>query len=393
MNIPAASVVGFLALTTSARLHAQERPFVTVFSAPAATGQPSIRIPALLCTKAGSLLAFAEGRDRKSDQAGNDIVLSRSTNLGRTWSKAMVVVAEGESSVNNPTVVQDRASGRIFLHFHVFPPKTREFDEIAPGPNGATRMACVTSDDDGQTWSEPIELNAAVKPDDAVTVAQGPGIGIQLQRGKHAGRLLVPCNSHDANDVFVNWMAISDDGGETWRRGANVPQERMQLNEVQVCETADGGVYLNSRQWRGNGGRKVAWSADGGETWSKAIEDRTLHEPVCQGSLISWQDEDRHCTLFLNPQGDPPGKGRRRGTVRLSLDGGRTWTRSKVLVPGPFAYSSMARLPDGRIGVLYEPAGDTEIRFLTFDMEWLDRADSTSTETATPDATGEKKRQ
>ncbi|MGE0145100.1 MAG: exo-alpha-sialidase [Planctomycetota bacterium] len=360
------------ALLSRADLHAQERSYVTVFVAPESTGQPSIRIPALLCTSSGTLLAFAEGRDKKSDQASNDLVLSRSTDLGRTWSKARIVVADGESSVNNPTVVQERESGRIYLHFHVFPPKTREFDKIPPGPSGGTRMACVTSDDDGQTWSQPIDLSAALKPENAVTVAQGPGIGIQLERGKYAGRMLVPCNSHDDKNVFVNWMAISDDGGDTWRRGADVPQEGIQLNEVQVSETADGGVYLNSRQWRGNGGRKVAWSSDGGATWSKAVEDRTLDEPVCQGSLISWKEEDRHCTLFLNPAGDPPGKGRKRGTVRLSFDGGRTWPISKVLVPGPFAYSSMARLPDGRIGVLYEPAGDTEIRFLTFDMTWLE---------------------
>jgi sialidase-1 len=360
-----------LALATPAL--AQEPAFVTVFKAPDSTGQPSIRIPALLCTTKGTLLAFAEGRDKATDQASNDLVLSRSTDLGKTWSKARVLVSEDKSSVNNPTVVQDRKSGRIFLHFHVFPPGTKEFDKLAPGPKGATRMGCITSDDDGTTWSDPVDLNASLKPDNAVTVAQGPGIGIQLERGPHAGRLLVPCNSHDDKNVFVNWMAISDDGGKTWRRGKDVPQQGMQLNEVQVSETADGSVYLNSRQWRGSGCRKASWSKDGGETWSLAIEDKNLPEPVCQGSLLSWHEKDRHCTLFLNPEGEPAGKGRKRGTVRLSLDGGRTWPVSKLLVPGPFAYSSMARLPDGRIGVLYEPAGDTEVRFLTFDLAWLEQ--------------------
>ncbi len=363
----------FASLALAACALAQEPAHVTVFKAPESTGQPSIRIPALLCTTKGTLLAFAEGRDKATDQASNDLVLSHSTDNGKTWSKARVLVSEGASSVNNPTVVQDRRSGRIFLHFHVFPPGTKEFDKIAPGPRGATRMACVSSDDDGVTWSDPVDLNASLKPDNAVTVAQGPGIGIQLERGQHAGRLLVPCNSHDDKNVFVNWMAISDDGGKTWRRGKDVPQQGMQLNEVQVSEMADGSVYLNSRQWRGSGGRKAAWSMDGGETWSQAIEEKNLPEPVCQGSLISFVDKDRHCTLFLNPEGDPAGKGRKRGTVRLSLDGGRTWPVSKLLVPGPFAYSSMARLPDGRIGVLYEPAGDTEIRYLTFDMAWLEQ--------------------
>lgn len=348
---------------------------VPVFVAGKTSAHPSVRIPALLVTKAGTLLAFAEARDGNADQAGNDLILSRSSDGGQTWSTPVVVVEQGASSVNNPTVVEERSSGRVFLHCHVFPPGTKEFSGLQPGPDGGTRMAYVYSDDDGATWSALVDVTAALKPPNAVTVAQGPGVGIQLARGAHAGRLLVPCNSQDAQRNFVNWMALSDDGGKTWRRGADVPQQGMQLNEVQVAETRDGGVYLNSRQWRGAGRRKAAWSSDGGATWSAASEDQALPEPVCQGSLISFVAGERHVTLFLNPEGEPAGKGRKRGMLRLSLDGGKTWCLAKLLVPGPFAYSSMARLADGRIGVLYEPAGHTEVLFTTFDLAWLGSLD------------------
>lgn len=369
MRLLDSSVCWLVWALSATRLAAQET--VPVFVAGVSSAHPSIRIPALLCTKSGTLLAFAEGRNGNADQAGNDLLLSRSLDGGKSWSKPAVVVEQGDSSLNNPTVVQERASGRVFLHFHVFPPGKKEFGGLEPGPDGSTRMAYVSSDDDGATWSAPVDVTAALKPADAVTIAQGPGIGIQLQRGPHAGRLLVPCNSQDAQRSFVNWMALSDDGGKTWRRGADVPQQGMQLNEVQVAETRDGGVYLNSRQWRGAGRRKAAWSSDGGETFSAAVEDQALPEPVCQGSLISFVDGERHLTLFLNPEGEPAGKGRKRGMLRLSLDGGKTWCLSKLLVPGPFAYSSMARLPDGRIGVLYEPAGHTEILFRSFELAWL----------------------
>ena len=143
---------------------AQEPAFVTVFKAPESTGQPSVRIPALLCTTKDTLLAFAEGRDKATDQASNDLVLSRSTDLGKTWSKARVLVAEDKSSVNNPTVVQDRKSGRIFLHFHVFPPGTKEFDKLAPGPKGATRMGCITSD------PRPVAQKIGASPSTVVVV-------------------------------------------------------------------------------------------------------------------------------------------------------------------------------------------------------------------------------
>ena len=100
---------------------------------------------------------------------------------------------------------------------------------------------------------------------------------------------------------------------------------------------------------------------------------KSLPEPVCQGSLISFADKGRHVTLFLNPEGATPGKGRANGTLRMSLDGGRTWKHSRLLVPGKFAYSSMARLKDGRVGVLYETAGHGEILYLTVGLDWLEK--------------------
>ena len=103
----------------------------------------------------------------------------------------------------------------------------------------------------------------------------------------------------------------------------------------------------------------------------RSFDNKTLPEPVCQGSLISFEDKGRHVTLFLNPAGPK----RTNGTLRMSLDGGKTWAHSRLLVPGPFAYSSMARLKDGRIAVIYEPNSNTEIRHLTVDLAWLEKGE------------------
>jgi len=364
-----------LSLLLTLCVSADPTPPTVVFKAKETSPHPSIRIPALLHTAKGTLIAVAEGRDAATDQASNDLLVRLSTNGGKTWMKADVALELGKDCINNPCLVQDAKSGKVFLFYQVFPAGLKEFSGLTPGPSGPTKIGYITSIDEGRSWSKPVDVTSALKPDIATTTASGPGIGIQLTKGPKAGRLIIPFNSQGPKNNFVNWVAYSDDAGKTWKRGVDVPQSGMQLNEVQISEMSDGGVYLNSRQWRGTGGRKVSWSTDGGETWTNAKEDKNLPEPVCQASLISFKDGNRFVTLFLNPEGEPAGKGRAKGTLRMSLDDGKTWKHSRLLVPGKFAYSSIARMKDGRIGVLYEPNSSTEILFTSVDLAWIEKGE------------------
>src|SRR6186713_2515418 len=97
-----------------------EPTHVTVFDAKE-DGFPSIRIPSVIVTKAGTLLAFAEGRAFPRDHAKNKIVLKRSTDGGKTWGKLAVIADAGEISLNNPCAVIERTAGRILLVFQSFP--------------------------------------------------------------------------------------------------------------------------------------------------------------------------------------------------------------------------------------------------------------------------------
>ncbi len=337
---------------------------IIVFEAKQNLSHPSVRIPSLLRTQKGTLLAVAEGRDKPTDQAGNDLVISFSKDEGVTWSKPVVAYEQGADSCNNPCLVQETKSGRIFLFYQTFPAGGHEFGALPVGPADpkGNRSCFITSDDDGVTWGKPIDVSATLKPDEAITTASGPGIGIQLKSGPKAGRLVIPFNSQDAKKNFFNWVAYSDDAGVTWKRGEKVPQsETIQLNEVQVAESVGGGLYLNSRSWRkGASLRKISWSNNAGETWSQAAEDANLPDPICQGSLLRLDD---HAIAFLNPAGPK----RANGTLRVTHDDGRTWSSSRLTFPGPFAYSSMALLKDGRIGVLYEPASNTVVKFRAVD--------------------------
>ncbi len=267
-------------------------------------GYASIRIPAVIVTKAGTVLAFAEGRAKPADQAENDIVEKRSVDGGRTWSALRVIHDDGTNSLNNPTVVQERESGRIFLMYQRIPAHLKEHSAAtATGLDGPDiyRNLLVSSDDDGVTWSAPRDVTATTKrPQRATTIASGPGIGIQLSRGAKKGRLIFPFNEGPYGQ-WQNFAVFSDDAGKTWSFGADVPGalvpdgkggERSQMNEVQMVELSDGAVRLSSRQFFGEKVRRTSISRDGGATWSAVAELPELRDPSCMAGLLRWSFDD-----------------------------------------------------------------------------------------------------
>ncbi len=343
-------------------------PLMDVFTG-GQDGYPAFRIPALLTTRRGALLAFAEGRASLRDHAENDIVLKRSADGGKTWGALQVIHEDGTNCLSNPTVVLVRENGRVLLMYQRY---VKGFDEhkAVPGLDGSRvcRTLLQHSDDDGATWSRPAEITAQVKrPVEVTSTASGPGIGIQLARGRHAGRILIPFNQ----GPYGKWKAyavLSDDGGQSWRYGGTAGESAAgHANEVQFVELRDGSVMLNARnQGGGEKLRKTAISRDGGETWSATEHDRALIEPVCQASILRHAE---NVFLFTNPASQTA---RTNGTVRLSRDEGKTWPVSRVLYPGSFAYSCLASLPDGSAACLFERDGTRKISFARFTLDWLE---------------------
>lgn len=360
---------------------AAEPEFTDVFAS-GAEGYASIRIPSVLVTKSGAVLAFAEGRQRPTDQAENDIIMKRSTDGGRAWSALRVLHDDGAHSLNNPTAVQERESGRIFLWYQRIPAHLKEHSkETATGLEGPDiyRNFVLTSDDDGVTWSAPLDVTATTKrPERATTIASGPGIGIQLTRGPRKGRLLIPFNEGPYG-VWQNYAVFSDDAGKTWRCGADVPGamvpngkggERSQINEVQFAELSDGSVRLDTRQFAGAKVRRTAVSRDGGETWSSVAELPELTDPSCMAGVLRYSFDDAGGKGRLLHTGPDSAK-RERGTVWLSTDDGATWPVKRLLWPGAFAYSVPARLADGTVGVLFEADNYKRIVLARFPIEWV----------------------
>ncbi len=330
-------------------------------------GYHTYRIPALITTQKSSLLAFCEGRKTGAGDHGDiDLVLRRSDDNGNTWSPQEIVFEEGgpaKITIGNPCPVVDADTGTIWLPF------CRDNDGVF----------ITHSRDDGKTWAKPIEITSTVKVKDWDWYATGPGHGIQIQRGKHKGRLVIPCD-HRVKDKKGSWnergrshIFYSDDHGKSWKLGGSTD---WSMNECEVVELSDGRLLLSMRNYRGKKQRAFAVSDDGGTTWSHPENHPQVHCPTCQSSIHrhAWAEN-----LIL--YSGPGGPSRSHLTVRASFDDGKSWPLSRELFAGPSAYSDIAILSNGEVACLFEGGSKQYregIQFARFHVNWLIRQPWTS---------------
>lgn len=336
-------------------------------------GYPTYRIPSVMVSKTGDILAIAEGRGLQKgthgDITGNHLVMKRSRDNGKTWSALKVIRSESGNSLLGPCAVVTE-TGRIILIYHRYLPGTTE-GNAAEGYEGSRVVGVfvTVSDDNGESWSDAKDITRHAKaPTRWTGILTGPGIAIQKIHAPHKGRIVVPC-AHGPVGHWQCYTFCSDDNGETWRLGGEVPDPLG--NECQVVELSDGRLLLNMRSYRRKGCRTCSTSEDAGDTWSRMVDVPDLPEPVCQGSTLRYPvavEGQRDPIFFSNPAST---KKRENGTIRMSLDDGATWPISKVLCPKSFGYSCLTVLADGRVGCLYETDNCRRIVFDAFSLEWL----------------------
>lgn len=354
---------------------------VTVFAGGDA-GYDTFRIPVVVATADGGLLAFAEGRGSTSDDGDVDLVLRRSDDGGRTWGPLQVVVDDGPDFAGNPAPVVDASTGRVLVPFIAKAGTDEEIEIVLGTSEGTSRVLLTTSDDGGATWSAPVDLTAQVKRPEWRWYAVGPGHAIQLRHGPHAGRLVVPANHSDPARGYGAHLVLSDDGGATWTIGAvDTPAGGdRHPNESTAAERPDGTVYVNARDQDGTDAwhRLAATSSDGGASFDAPFTDVVgLVAPVVQASVLAVDDG---AVLLLSAPSAPDARFDLR--VRRSLDGGATWSTGALVQGGPAGYSDLVALTDGTIGVLYE-TGDTEaaerIDLALLPGAWLEANDTPAT--------------
>ncbi|TXS45125.1 exo-alpha-sialidase [Streptomyces sp. uw30] len=335
-------------------------------------GYASFRIPAVVATASGTLLAFCEGRVNSARDYGHiDIVLKRSTDGGHTWGPLTVAADNNWHLAGNPApVVLD--SGRILL-VYVRSTAGASEDAILRGEVSDTdgrRVWVRHSDDDGVTWSSSKEITAQVKKPGWRWYATTPGHAIQLGTGRvvvAANHTIPPAGTDSGTEARYNsgHCLLSDDRGATWRIGYidENTDGYINVNESTAAELPDGRVYFNTRNDSVSpGNRADAYSDDGGQTLVKPFRPQAgLVAPICEGSVLQLRDPD--VLLFSGPA-DPAA--RALMTIRVSTDHGVTW-RSAYTADGlPAAYSDLVRIDEETVGLLYETGDFGPYESITF---------------------------
>ena len=317
-------------------------------------GYNTFRIPSIITTDSGVVLAFAEGRKNSSSDSGDiDLVLKRSIDGGKTWGDLIIIRDDSTNVCGNPSPVIDRKTGKIFLLSTWNRGDDTESEIINMTSADTRRVYVMNSIDEGLSWSKPIEITDKVKKPNWTWYATGPVHGIQIREGSKKGRMIIPCDHIEANTKkYYSHIIYSDDGGSSWNIGGTTPQD--QVNECSVAEIGKGKLILNMRNYdRTQMNRKISISNDYGESWGDIYDDKALVEPICQASILrySFKGSGRNDLLFINPAD----KNKRLNmTLRLSNDLGRTWKAEFLLHEGPSAYSDITKLRNGNIGCLFE---------------------------------------
>lgn len=333
------------------------RPFVS-----GEGGYHTYRIPALARTAGGVLIALAEGRKNSAADHGDiDVVCRRSLDGGATWEPLQTVTSHGGDVAGNPAVVVDPASGDVvLLSCRSGPGDT--YSDIRRGDAPPRRVYLQRSADEGATWTAPQEISSQVRPYWMRWYATGPGHGVAVTDGTHAGRLVVPCyhtrlpegadTGAESKYGGANGI-VSDDGGLTWSLGylSSTPDGVVSEGETAIAALPGGHLYVNCRTYPDDtqpGYRADAVSGDGGESLLLPFRAQaSIVTAEVQGSLVTLPDGR---LVYAGPSHDTV---RAAMALWVSEDSGTTWDLRRRVTGLPAAYSDMVLVGDD-IGLLYE---------------------------------------
>ncbi len=357
------------------------RPGIVVRAA-GQDGCDTYRIPGMVTTSAGTLIAVYDVRynNSKDLQEDIDIGMSRSTDGGESWEPMRVIMDMGEygglpqnrNGVGDPAVLYDHFTNTIWvaaLWLNGSAPDRALWWDSRPGitPQETGQIMLVKSSDDGLTWSDPVSITGQVKDPAWQLLLQGPGRGITMSDGtlvfaaQYKADLGV--KAIDGGDYTCHSTIIwSRDRGETWHIGAGA---KPNTTEAQVVELPDGSLMLNmrddlNRMDKGEtNGRAVAVTRDMGLTWSMhPSSGGALPEPNCMASLIAatmtTDGMSRNLLFFSNPDDRYD---RVKMTIKMSTDLGMTWPDTQKIElcrPGGFGYSCLTMVDENHVGILYE---------------------------------------
>lgn len=377
-------------------------------------GRSHYRIPSIVCTNNGTVLAFCNDRkDTVIDHADESTLVCCRKKPGGDWGNVETLAQLPGWTNSIGAAVYDRETDTVFCSGSRSAVSRNEFgsyteeqlEEMRKEAAAKAEAAGVTpgaywllSRNCGEQWEEipfrctPYPMTAP----DGSTVSltgscHGSAPGIQLRCGPHAGRLLCPARYATGTYTDLaglqthsyNCALYSDDHGMTWHTSAPVQHG---TGEGTLLERQDGTIYYNSRAYYRDQKRYLAFSHDGGETYGEFTTDDFLLEEItlgCNASLLRVEKSEltqpellpegaASLTVFVNPRD----KGRRNLTACISFDEGLTWAHTRQIRAHLSAYSSLAynRL-DGLFYLLFEHGEkdpyDGGLSVAEMDLAWL----------------------
>ena len=384
-------------------------------------GNSNYRIPSLVVTNSGTVLAFCTDRiGTLKDHADEIALVCAVKKPGEGWSAVRELAHLPGWSCNIGSAVYDDITNRTILFFTRNPVAQDEFgkytaEELAAlekkrqelirraAEQGIHAGSCrMVSDDDGDTFREEVhEVTPALQTHWDGTAhpvwgsCHGSAHGIRLRHGANAGRLLCPSRTQigqyddweKIKECVYNNAIYSDDHGFSWQATQCV---QVGTGEGTLIERGDGSILYNSRAYFCDGKRYLAVSHDGGASYGEFSTDDFLTEPPhtgCNASFLRVELEDikdkaslppdaQDVTVFCNPRSET----RRRMTACVSFDSGENFREAKIIFDGPSAYSSLDYDRNtGHFFLLYEKGDDAKgtspytegLCVAEFDLEWL----------------------
>lgn len=342
----------------------------------------------LVCHTPGGVGLWNSDVEKGFDSDGNRVLYDNEKNQYSLMASGEVYDVSGQKTgytvdQNGNVFEADQQKGNIYLKDGVDPNQS-----LLEARTSFVQL--IKSEDDGLTWSNPIELNPQVKEDWMAFIGAGPGRGIQLKQGEHKGRIAFPIYFSNKQRKMSCAVIYSDDHGVTWKRGKSpndgrtfdgekldaetLSTDHSDLTESQLVEMPNGELHVYMRNHSGKQRTAFAVSKDGGQTWSDVTYQDQLIDPTCQSTILKYSDLDDGKTrlIFVNPSDE---RERKDGMIRLSEDGGKTWPYQKQVNEGSFIYSCLTELANGELGLSYESGNETgydiKIKFVKFSLEWL----------------------
>ena len=350
-----------------------EEPSTTLSAVPVFTmgenGSTYYRIPALVETANGTLVAIADNRGSALGDLPNiiSIVAKTSTNKGATWSD-MKTIAQGDASAGtsygDAVAVYDEERGKIITVFV----GNENYGGNTVGLWASTssyplRLYKSESSDNGASWTTPEDISESIynaiygSRNSWIGMFAGSGSAVQLKKGAKAGRLMfvVAARSNSTwGGAMSNYAVYSDDHGETWQ--VSTTAACTSGDEAKIVELENGDLLMSIKNRaddssNGSGYRLMAKSEDYGATWTTASVNNNLKDPGCNGDVVSIEYEGTYYLLHSLPASTST---RENVTIYISSDNGQTWPISKQVYSGYSAYSSLEVLNDGTIGIIVE---------------------------------------